>query len=122
MGEGTFSEVFKAQCKKTGIFVAMKCMKSSFNSRDQVNNLKEIQTLKRLAAHSNVIQLLDILYDEPTGRLALVFELMDQNMYESIKGKKNYLSEKKVQSYMYQLLKALDYMHRKGIFHRDIKP
>ncbi len=100
----------------------MKCMKSSFNSRDQVNNLKEIQTLKRLAAHSNVIQLLDILYDEPTGRLALVFELMDQNMYESIKGKKNYLSEKKVQSYMYQLLKALDYMHRKGIFHRDIKP
>ena len=25
--------------------------------------------------------------DEPTGRLALVFELMDMNLYESIKGK-----------------------------------
>ncbi len=24
--------------------------------------------------------------DEPTGRLALVFELMDMNMYEAIKG------------------------------------
>lgn len=97
-------------------------MKSSFNSKEQVNNLKEIQTLKRMSSHSHIIQLLDILYDEATGRLALVFELMDQNMYESIKGKKQYLPEKKVQSYMYQLLKSLDYMHRKGIFHRDIKP
>lgn len=100
----------------------MKCMKSSFASRDQVNNLKEILTLKRLSSHANVIQLIDIIYDEPSGRLALVFELMDQNMYESIKGRKQYLPEKKVQSYMFQLLKALDYMHRKGIFHRDIKP
>ena len=97
-------------------------MKKSYSSRDQVNNLKEIQTLKMLSSHSNVVQLLDFLYDEKTGKLALVFELMDQNMYESIKGKKIYLAEKKVQNYMYQLLKSLDFMHKKGIFHRDIKP
>jgi renal tumor antigen len=30
-----------------------------------------------------------VLYDEPTGRLALVFELMEMNMYEAIKGKRN---------------------------------
>ncbi len=54
--------------------------------------------------------------------MALVFELMEQNLYEAIKGKKNYFAEKKVKFYMYQLLKALDFMHRSGIFHRDIKP
>ena len=60
--------------------------------------------------------------DEPTGRLALVFELMDMNMYEAIKGRRHYLPEPRVKYYMYQVLKAIDHMHRNGIFHRDIKP
>lgn len=60
--------------------------------------------------------------DEPTGRLALVFELMDMNMYEAIKGRRHYLPEQRVKFYMYQVLKAIDHMHRNGIYHRDIKP
>ena len=59
--------------------------------------------------------------DEPTGRLALVFELMDMNMYEAIKGRRHYLPEQRVKYYMYQVLKAIDHMHRNGIFHRDRK-
>jgi hypothetical protein len=42
----------------------------------QVNNLREIQALRRLSPHPHIIQLLEVLYDQPTGRLALVFELM----------------------------------------------
>ncbi len=60
--------------------------------------------------------------DEPTGRLALVFELMDMNMYEAIKGRRTYLPEQRVKFYMYQVLKSIDHMHKNGIFHRDIKP
>jgi len=60
--------------------------------------------------------------DEPTGRLALVFELMEMNLYEAIKGRTTYLPEARVKFYMYQLLKAIEHMHKNGIFHRDIKP
>ena len=66
--------------------------------------------------------LINFFSDEPTGRLALVFELMDMNMYDAIKGKRHYLPENRVKYYMYQLLKSIDHMHRNGIFHRDIKP
>mmetsp|Transcript_51583 Transcript_51583/g.122732 ORF Transcript_51583/g.122732 Transcript_51583/m.122732 type:complete len:554 (+) Transcript_51583:176-1837(+) len=121
-GEGTFSEVLKAQSIKSGKYVAIKCMKNNFDSIDQVNNLREIQALRRLTGHPNIIKLHEVLYDEPTGRLALVFELMDMNLYEAIKGRRHYLPEEKVKHYMYGTLKALDHVHRNGIFHRDVKP
>ena len=47
---------------------------------------------------------------------------MEMNMYDAIKGRRHYLPEKRVKYYMYQLMKAIDHMHRNGIFHRDIKP
>ena len=47
---------------------------------------------------------------------------MELNLYEWIKGRRNYLPENKVKQYMFQLLKSLDHMHSNGIFHRDIKP
>ena len=121
-GEGTFSEVLKAQCIKNGKYVAIKCMKNHFDSLDQVNNLREIQALRRLSPHGNIIKLLEVLYDQPTGRLALVFELMDMNIYELIRGRRHYVAEDRIRTYMYQLVKSMDHMHRNGIFHRDIKP
>ena len=44
------------------------------------------------------------------------------NLYEAIEGRKKYLPEKKAKFWIYQTLKALEFMHKNGIFHRDIKP
>lgn len=97
-------------------------MKNHFKSIEQVNNFAEILALRKLSPHANIIKLLEALYDDPTGRLALVFELMDMNLYEAIKERKTYLPEAKVKNWMYQLVLAVDHMHSKGVFHRDIKP
>lgn len=41
-GEGTFSEVLKAQCIKTNKYVAIKCMKSNFDNIEQVQKPSRI--------------------------------------------------------------------------------
>ncbi|KAH9575706.1 hypothetical protein CY35_01G124700, partial [Sphagnum magellanicum] len=122
IGKGAFSEVMKGQCMRTKKYVAIKCMRHNFNNINEVNSLQEIQTMRRLLPHPNVIKLLEILYDQPTGRLALVFELMDMNIYEFIQRQYNHVAEESIKNYMYQLMKAMDHMHQQGIFHRDIKP
>ena len=121
-GEGTFSDVVKAQSIKTGQFVAIKKMKHTFESIEQVHALREIQALKRLSPHNHIVTLHEVVYEQTSGKLALVFELMDRNIYELIKNRGSFLDEELVKKYMYQLLKAVDHMHKNGIFHRCALP
>lgn len=121
-GEGTFSEVLKCQNIKDGTYWACKKMKQTYDSIDQVNNLREVQAMRRLANHPNILELEEVIFDKKSGTLVLICELMDMNIYELIRGKRHYLPERKVRNYMYQLVKSVEHMHRNGIFHRDVKP
>lgn len=53
--------MLKAQSVVTGQYSAVKCMKSYFKSLEQVNNLREIQALRRLNPHPNIIELQEVL-------------------------------------------------------------
>jgi len=121
-GEGTFSEVIRARCLSSNKEVAIKVMRNKFTSLEQVNSLREIQALRRLSPDPGIVQLDEVLFDETSGRLALVFELMHMNLYELIRGRKNFLPEAHTKSILFQVLKAVDRMHRNSIFHRDLKP
>lgn len=68
----------------------------------QVNNLREIQALRRLSPHPNIVSLLEVLYDRPSGRLALVFELMNMNLYDLIRGRDHYLDNSLIRIYLFQ--------------------
>lgn len=61
LGEGTFSEVMKIKHKTTGKVLAMKRFRKRFNSSDEIANLREIQALKRLSPHENIIDLIDVI-------------------------------------------------------------
>ncbi|NXA46225.1 MOK kinase, partial [Nothocercus julius] len=122
IGEGTFSDVLKMLNLRDGKYYACKHMKEHFESIEQVNNLREIQALRRLNPHPNILMLHEVIFDKKAGSLSLICELMDMNIYELIRGMRKPLPEKKIINYMYQLCKSLDHIHRNGIFHRDVKP
>uniref|UniRef100_A0A667YYH5 MOK protein kinase n=1 Tax=Myripristis murdjan TaxID=586833 RepID=A0A667YYH5_9TELE len=112
----------KTQSLKDGKFYACKTMKQTINSLEQANNLREVQAMKRLSPHTNIIQLHELIFDKETGTLSLICELMEMNIYEFIQGRQTPLPDTTVRLYMYQLCKSLAHMHRCGIFHRDVKP
>ncbi|KAI8841764.1 kinase-like domain-containing protein, partial [Chytridium lagenaria] len=122
LGEGTFSEVLKVKHKKNGKIFAMKRFRKHFQSMEEIEGLREIQALRRLNPHQNVIDLEDVIFDPKHGILSLNFDLMDCNLYELISKKHAPITEMKGKVYMHQICKGLEYMHGKGIFHRDIKP
>ena len=97
-------------------------MKQRYETVEQVCSLREIQAMKRLNPHINIIELHEIVFDRRSGTVALVCELMEMNLYELIRGRRKLLSELQVKNYMYQLVKGLNHMHQIGIFHRDVKP
>lgn len=125
-GEGTFSEVFKAQHIRERSFYAIKCMKEKYNSIQEVNNLKEIEVLRKLNSHPNIINLKEVLFDSKNGQLAIVFELMDKNLYDIISSRRLkgdiHLDSRIITRLAFQLFTALKYIHDRSIFHRDVKP
>nr|KAG5702128.1 hypothetical protein BaRGS_010394 [Batillaria attramentaria] len=79
---------------------------------EQVNNLREIQAMRRLAPHGNVLELFEVIFEKKSGTLVLICELMDMNIYELIRGKKQFIPENMCKKFMYQLVKSVDHMHR----------
>jgi len=122
LGEGSFSEVFKVKSHRHQTFMAVKRLKKRYRSVEEVNKLPEIMTLRALQGHPNIITLNEVLYDSTHGYLALVFELFDLNLFELIREHQKPFDENISLLMVYQLLRALSYMHSKNLFHRDIKP
>ena len=61
---------------------------------------------------NNLLLFVCYLYVFNTVYHGLVFELLDCNIYELIKGRRHHLPEQTIKVYMYQLMKAMDHMHK----------
>ncbi len=77
------------------------------------------QSLKKLN-HPNIIRLKEVIREN--NELHFVFEFMELNVYEAMKGRAKHFSETTVRNMMFQIFQGLHFMHRHGFFHRDIKP
>jgi len=76
--------------------------------------------LQELSDHDNIIKLLNVLKAENDRDIYLVFEYMETDLHAVIRA--GILEDIHKQFIMYQLLKAIKYMHSANVLHRDIKP
>ncbi|KAG5475763.1 hypothetical protein CUR178_03476 [Leishmania enriettii] len=133
IGDGTFGSVSKAVSKKTGQLVAIKKMKQKFYTWEECIKLPEVDVVRRIHGHPNVVKLREVIREN--NELFFVFEYMDGDLLGVIKKAKQQggpsasrssaaplIPYPLVKSYMRQMLQALVYIHKRGYFHRDMKP
>ena len=131
LGGGSFADVFLAKEKSTSDMVAIKVLKKKYRKFDECCELRECKSLQKLCKDSlqtqkgydNIIKLKQIIFEKKTGKLNLVFEYMETDLYELMKKRSpGKLSEDEIKDITYQTLLGLYHMHKYGFFHRDMKP
>ena len=118
--------VFLAKDLKTSEHVAIKCLTKQVITSPAPDNagndhLIELLCHERLGHHPNMVNLLHAFETDTHMFLVLEFCSMG-DLYEAIRLDRGPLETEHVRAFMLQLIDAIEFMHSKGLYHRDVKP
>ncbi|KAI0080310.1 Pkinase-domain-containing protein [Panus rudis PR-1116 ss-1] len=127
IGKGTYGKVYLALNATTGEMIAVKQVEvprtaSDKDDRRQVSVVEalklESETLKDLD-HPNIVQYLG--FEETPSFLSIFLEYVPGGSIASCLRKYGKFNEDVTKSFTMQILGGLEYLHSKGILHRDLK-
>ncbi|KIM29548.1 hypothetical protein M408DRAFT_67898 [Serendipita vermifera MAFF 305830] len=119
VGEGSYGTVSKARDRQNGRLVALKKIRTeSQRNGFPVTALREIKILQSLH-HENVVQLREMVVRK--GAIFLSFEYLEHDLVGLLRQKVFELKVEHMKSFTQQLLRGLEYLHSRGILHRDLK-
>ncbi|CAB3365800.1 Hypothetical predicted protein [Cloeon dipterum] len=119
LGEGSYATVFKGYSNLTGQPVALKEIRLQEEEGAPFTAIREASLLKGLK-HSNIVTLHDIIHTRET--LTFVFEYVHTDLSQYMERHPGGLSTKNTQLFLFQLLRGLNYCHKRRVLHRDVKP
>jgi hypothetical protein len=119
LGSGYFGTVKMATHRLTKLSVAIKTLKKrQYNEAEMVYPPREIELIRRLN-HPNICRLFDTITTDEA--IFMITEVVPGGELFDYVAQKEHLSEEESRDMMRQLVGAVDYMHRSGIAHRDLK-
>lgn len=119
LGNGACAAVKTYKNSTTNKEYAVKVIEKDFTrSRNKV--FKEIEIFSICQGQDNILQLFE--YFEEEDRFYLVFEKMQGGTLLANIERRGHLSEREAVVVVQQIAKALNFLHQKGIAHRDLKP
>ncbi|KAK1936112.1 putative mitogen activated protein kinase [Babesia divergens] len=121
LGKGAYGIVWKVVNKETQEIVALKKIFDAFrNSTDAQRTYREIMFLQYLRKSHNIVELKDVYPAKNDRDLYLTFEYVDTDLHAVIRI--NILEEIHKKYILYQIIKAIHFLHSGDLLHRDLKP
>ena len=121
IGQGGMSLVYRAVDTRTGHSVAVKILKSEYNSdKEFLERFQREAQAASLMSHHNIVNLLDMGVEGEYRYLVLEY-VSGATLKETIRQKGRLSTASAVQIGV-RILSALQHAHDNGIIHRDIKP
>ena len=117
VGRGKYSEVFEGVNVSTPTYD--KCIIKVLKPVKKKKIKREIKILQNLMGGPNVVQLIDVVRDPQSKTPSIITEYIDNTDFKVLYPT---LTDYDVRYYIFELLKALDFCHSRGIMHRDVKP
>ncbi|KAK4759379.1 hypothetical protein SAY87_022510 [Trapa incisa] len=121
IGQGTYSNVFKAKDLFTDKIVALKKVRFDNMEPESMRFMaREINILRHLD-HPNVVKLQGLAISRMSSSLYLIFEYMIHDLAGLAATPEIKFTESQVKCYMHQLLSGLEHCHSRQVLHRDVK-
>lgn len=121
LGKGAYGIVWKVINKETQEVLALKKIFDAFrNSTDAQRTYREIMFLNYLRKAHNIVELKDVFPAKNDRDLYLTFEYVDTDLHAV--NRNNILEEVHKKYIMYQIIKAIHFIHSGDLLHRDLKP
>uniref|UniRef100_A0A8C6IUG9 Myosin light chain kinase, smooth muscle n=1 Tax=Melopsittacus undulatus TaxID=13146 RepID=A0A8C6IUG9_MELUD len=119
LGSGKFGQVFRLVEKKTGKVWAGKFFKA-YSAKEKENIREEISIMNCLH-HPKLVQCVDAF--EEKANIVMVLEMVSGGeLFERIIDEDFELTERECIKYMKQISEGVQYIHKQGIVHLDLKP
>jgi len=125
LGKEKKSSIFKVKRKKDDLIYILKTVQSQFlDTSEKRSVINEIKTVSSLS-HPNIIEFKEAFFDKLSKSLNIIFEFphngnLSNKINYAIKNRMH-LEECIIWDVLVQILNGVNYLHKKGIIHRNLK-
>ncbi|RZC34016.1 membrane-associated tyrosine- and threonine-specific cdc2-inhibitory kinase, partial [Asbolus verrucosus] len=116
IGEGSFGVVFKVKSREDDKLYAVKQLKSSHNLH---YGYAEVENYEKIGEHTNCVKFIMAWEELKIIHIQMEYCQLSLAQYSALAQS---IVESQLWEILYDMLKALDYLHNKKLIHLDVKP